>query len=1473
MANATLMEFFSQYNGEIPPSVQPGVIEEIRYDKEMRGDITVIARFPHIAPFSDIVKFEQTTCAALQLRKFRLDPRYDAELLTPECAGELGQMLKRDLPIVNGFLNTAEWTWDGEHIHIELRNGGYPILRKFNFTAEMEKLIRRVFDREMHVTLHGVDTLSETELDHVIDEVPPEYEPTPPPPPPAADRFAYTPPPIPDTPQSVASDAVQMDAVKGEDVLIKGRMIRDEAIPIPEALQTRNERVVIYGDIFAAETRDIRGDRRVMTYQITDFSGSITIKLFDAVKKLEAMPLGELKKGVSILVAGKIEDDPFAHEPVLKPDAIVKRKRKQRKDTAPDGKKRVELHCHTNMSAMDAVTPAGDLIKRAHDWGFPAIAITDHGVVQGFPDAMNALGALKDPNFKVIYGCEAYVVNDLDRPKILNGDDPRSVNNEIIIFDVETTGLSAERDRLTEIGAVKVRGMQIVDSFDTFVNPERHIPENISELTRITDDMVADAPKEGEALRMFMEFCGNKPVLAAHNASFDTSFLNRVARDYQIDFQYNWIDTLILCQSCLPQLNRHKLDVVVKHLKLGTFGHHRANEDAAILAKVYVNLVQKLEKEKGVTVLNDLNTKTDSIDVKKLKSYHQIILVRNQVGLKNLYRLVSYGHLNYYYRHPLLPKSVLEENRDGLIFGSACEAGELFSALVDGKDDAYLENLAKFYDYLEIQPIANNEFMIRKGIAEDEEALRNYNRKIVALGEKLNIPVVATCDVHFLDPKDGIYRKILTSGQGFSDADNQPPLYLRTTDEMLEEFSYLGAEKAEEIVVTNPKYFADACEKVFPIPKGTFTPNIPGAEEDLVRITHERAKEIYGDPLPEIVDKRLDRELSSIIKHGFSVLYMIAQKLVYNSEEHGYHVGSRGSVGSSFVASMAGISEVNPLVPHYVCPKCKYSEFITTGEYGSGFDMPDKNCPKCGAELLKDGHDIPFETFLGFDGDKAPDIDLNFSGEYQSSAHRYTEELFGRDNVFKAGTIGTIADKTAYGFVKKYLEEQGIVLNNAELNRLSIGCTGIKRTTGQHPGGMVVVPSDYEVYDFTPVQHPADAADSDVITTHFDFHSIHDTILKLDELGHVVPTLYKHLEDMTGKLIKDVPGYDQKVIQMCTDCSVLGVTEEDIYCKTGSLGIPEMGTGFTIQMLLDAKPTKFSDFLQISGLSHGTDVWLGNAKDLIEAGTCTISQVIGTRDSIMTTLLYKGVEPKMAFQIMEWTRKGKAPKQFTPEIIQMLKDNNVEDWYIDSCLKIKYMFPKAHAAAYVIAAMKLGWFKLYMPLEYYSTYFTVRGDDFDAPLAIQGIDAVKAKINELRTKGNERSKKETDLLDILMIVNEMMARGYEFLPIDLYKSHAYKYRIQEDAEGVKKIRIPFAALSGVGGSAADAVYRAVQERLELNDDPEDYKLIRERLDAGKSFTSIEDFQQSSGSSKTVVQTLKDLGAFGDMPDSDQLSLF
>ena len=1438
LEHATILEFLRKYTTDIPVSIQQGVIETILYNQKNFQEVTFVAKFTSVVPFADILKFEQVTSLALQIQKFRLDCRYDAELFTEKSYPVVVEMLKRELPIINGFLNQSDLDFQEDSIKITLHNGGYVILEKFKFRTEFEKFVEKHFGKKITVFLEGKDCISEQQFETIMTEY---ISVTPVP----SEQQIYTPPVISSTPQSVSMGNVQLDAEKGKDIVIKGRAIKEEPIAIPEALQTRDKRIVVYGDIFATETRDVKGDRRVIKYEITDFSGSILVKLFDSIEKLNKLPLQELKKGVSILVAGKIKDDDFAHEAILAPDSISIRKRKIKQDHAK--KKRVELHCHTNMSAMDAVSDPGALIRRAYEWGHPAIAITDHGVVQAFPDAANAEKSLKDSNFKVIYGCEAYVVNDLEPPRIINGNDNRSLHDEIIIFDVETTGLNKISDRLTEIGAVKLKNLRVIETFQMFVNPEKPISQKITELTGISDEMVANAPKEAEAIQKFMDFCGENPVLVAHNAEFDTGFINCVLERHHIKFNYSWMDTLILTKRLLKDLKRYKLDIIAKHLKLGKFDHHRASEDALMLAKIYIALAERAERENHIQTLQEWDSKIQPLEITKLNSYHQIILVRNQVGLKNLYRLVSYGHIDYFYRHPLIPKSLLNQFHDGLLFGSACEAGELFQNILDGKSDEELEKLAKFYDYLEIQPIANNLFMIRKGNADNEEQLRDYNKKIIALGEKLNIPVVATCDVHFLDEKDGIYRKILLSGQRFSDAEEQAPLYLRTTDEMLEEFAYLGEEKAEEIVIMNPCKIADACEHVFPIPKGTFTPNIAGAEEDLVRITNQKAKEIYGDPLPEIVEKRLNRELDSIIKHGFSVLYMIAQKLVYHSEEHGYHVGSRGSVGSSFVASMAGISEVNPLVPHYVCQKCKYSEFITDGSYGSGFDLPAKDCPKCGERLLQDGHDIPFETFLGFDGDKAPDIDLNFSNEYQSNAHRYTEELFGRENVFKAGTIGTIAEKTAYGFVKKYLEDQEINLNPTEENRLSIGCTGVKRTTGQHPGGMVVVPSNYEVYDFTPVQRPADATDSDLITTHFDFNSLHDTILKLDELGHVVPTLYKHLEDLTGIKINDVSGYDEKVIQMCTDCTVLGVTPNDIFCETGSLGIPEMGTGFTIQMLKDAKPKKFSDFLQISGLSHGTDVWVGNAKDLIENKICTISEVIGTRDSIMTYLLYKGVAPKEAFQIMEFTRKGKAPANFTPERVQMLKEHNVPDWYIDSCLKIKYMFPKAHAAAYVIAAMKLGWFKLYMPLEYYATYFTVRGSDFDPNLAIQGKDAVRNKIIELQAKGNASTKKESDLLDILMIINEMLSRGYEFLPIDLKKSHAYKYLLENG-----KIRIPFSALAGVGVSAASNIYETAQK---------------------SEYLSIEEFQDLSGTSKTIIEILENIGAFGDLPKTTQLSFF
>jgi len=1437
-----ISEFLKEYTSELPESVLSGEIFKLTYTENLES-IRFHARFDEVVPSDDIFAFEKAVEAAIKVEQVRLACRYPSGKFGMDCYGELIKLLKRDIPVVNGFLDDADVSLGNGELRIRIVHGGRDILDKFNFCTGFSRMIYNQFGERVKVVLDGDTSVSAEQYDEMIERL-------------EADLPDYSSQFIPDkTPDEIKTEEMKsviptatldvtaldkdFDAESAE--IVKGRAIREKPISICEAVQHLGEKVVVVGDVFASELKEVRNEKTVVNYDITDYSGSLKIKIFAKNEEVEEMKLGSIKSGATLLVSGKLDYDSYARDIVISANSLIKVKRIPKMDNYPE--KRVELHCHSNMSAMDAVTDPVTLINRAASWGHQAMAITDHGNVQAFPDCMYNM----PKNFKVIYGMEAYVVNDIERDMVVYGEDDRSFDDEIIIFDVETTGLSFHNDRLTEIGAVKLKNLQVVDSFNTKVNPGFHIPERITELTGISDADVANAPDEAEALRMFMEFCGDKPVLVAHNARYDTNMINQVCRRQSIDFEYTWVDTLIMCQSMLPEMGRHKLNLVAKQLKLGKFDHHRASDDALMLAKIYIELVGRLKSEREFKSVQQLNILVDEIATKKLKSYHFIILVRNQAGLKNLYRLVSLSNLEYFYKKPLIPKSKLIEHREGLIYGSACEAGEIFQAMLDIRDQDYIDNLAKFYDYLEIQPIGNNAFMVREGKAKDDEDLRDFNRFIVNMGDRLGIPTCATCDVHFIDPKDAIYRKIILASMGFNDAEEQAPLYLRTTEEMMAEFAYLGEDKAKEVVITNTNAIADQIEVVRPIPKGTFTPTIEGAEEELVKITHDKAHEIYGDPLPELVDKRLDRELSSIIKHGFSVLYIIAQKLVWNSVENGYLVGSRGSVGSSFVASMAGISEVNPLPPHYVCPNCKHSEFLLDGVYGSGFDLPPKKCPDCGKDMNRDGHDIPFETFLGFDGDKAPDIDLNFSDEYQFWAHRYTEKLFGKSNVFKAGTISVVAEKTAYGYVKKYCEENGITLNNAEMGRLAIGCTGIKRTTGQHPGGMVVVPSDYDVYDFTPVQHPADTADSEIITTHFTFNSLHDTILKLDELGHVVPTLYKHLEDLTGIKIKDVPTSDPDVIRMCTNCDVLGVTPEDIYCKTGSLGIPEMGTGFTIQMLLDAKPTKFSDFLQISGLSHGTDVWLGNAKDLIDNGVCTISDVIGTRDSIMTYLLYKGVEPKMAFQIMEWTRKGKAPKQFTPEIIQMLRDHNVPEWYIESCLKIKYMFPKAHAAAYVIAAIKLGWFKLHMPLEYYATYFSVRGEDFDAELAVKGIGAVRAKIEEIKALGNDKTNKDSALYDILLITNEMMSRGYEFLPIDLFKSHATDYLVEDG-----KLRIPFSAMSGVGDNAAKGIYEAVQKG---------------------GFMSIEEFQSESGASKTTIDLLKSIGAFGDLPESTQMSFF
>ncbi len=1450
----TLREFLREYGAKLPEAVLAGRVRRVLSNAD-RTKLFFETEFDTPIPFAVLSQFESEVADRLNIPAVRLLCRYPAETFCTDVLADLFLSLRRDLPMMNGFLDDAGLQLDMQKhlLTITLRHGGVDILESTHFREELARAVRTIYSVGLQIEFDGG-------LQHITpethDTMQEEVLATLPPPPVLTDHEEKT--DLTPTFSSLAAapdDAAPIQPVmpSKEDLsVIYGRKIKEKPISIGEVVRNLNSmgRVCIACEVFGdIDTRSLKNGKTLLTFPVTDYTGSILVKMFLDEDKLADFPQKACKKGANLLIFGAVAYDDYDHDITIKPTGISTYTPPKRTDDAPI--KRVELHMHTNMSAMDAINSASALINRAHEWGHRAIAITDHGVVQAFPEAMNATAKMKD--FRVIYGCEAYVVNDMEMAKVIDTPDPRNIHDEVIVFDVETTGLSPINDRLTEIGAVKVRDLKVIDSFQTFVNPKRHIPEKITELTGITDEMVADAPDEARAVADFMTFCGKNPVLIAHNANFDTSFLRNTFKRCNMQHEFVTLDTLVLCRAMLPELAKHKLNLVAKHLKLGKFDHHRASDDACMLAKIYIALMERLKKNQNLQTLAELNYKLPTIDPRKLKSYHQIILAKNQTGMKNLYRLVSYSQLDYFYKKPLIPKSVLQQRREGLIFGSACEAGELFQAMLEGKSEEELVKLASFYDYLEIQPIANNKFMLRsdKFTAQTEEDLRNYNRRILEIGDKAGIPVVATCDVHFMDEKDAIYREILQSGNGFDDAGEQAPLYFRTTDEMLEEFDYLG-DRAFEVVVENPNRIADKIDACHAIPKGTFTPSIPGAEEDLTRITTETAEGIYGSPLPEIVQKRLDRELGSIIKHGFSVLYMIAQKLVANSEAHGYMVGSRGSVGSSFVASMAGISEVNPLMPHYVCKKCKYSEFDTSGKYGSGYDLPPKNCPNCGEELRRDGHDIPFETFLGFDGDKAPDIDQNFSSEFQSESHRYTEELFGRANVFKAGTISGVKDKIAYGYVKHYLDDCGISVNNSEVNRLVAGCVGVKKTTGQHPGGMVVIPEDFDIFDFTPVQQPGEPDESDdaeqIITTHFDFHSLHDTILKLDELGHVVPTFYKHLEDATGLKIDDIPATDPKVLQMCTDCSVLGVTPEEIYCKTGSLGIPEMGTGFTIGMLLDAQPKLFSDFLQISGLSHGTDVWLGNAQELIANGTCTISDVIGTRDSIMTYLLYHDVPPKEAFQIMEDTRKGKAPKTFTPERVPMLLDHNVPQWYIDSCLKIKYMFPKAHATAYVIAAIKLGWFKMYRPLEFYATFFTVRGGDFDVELAVAGTQAVRNKIEELERKGKkERSKKENDLMDILMIVNEMLSRGYSFLPVDLYRSDATRYKIEDG-----KVRIPFGAIAGIGTKAAEKLYETAQKG---------------------DFISVEEFQAQSSASKATIETLDAMGALGNLPKSNQLSLF
>lgn len=1226
-------------------------------------------------------------------------------------------------------------------------------------------------------------------------------------------------------------------AVKSEIIYGRGNFNNLEKTEIKDLTIDSGE-VFISGEVLCMESRELKSGKELLSFNIFDGTSTVTCKLFAKDGEQAKTIQKRFKEAKGIKIKGRAEFDQFTKELGVMCSIVVEGEglnKAKRKDNAEN--KRVELHMHTQMSQMDAVNSATDIIKRANNWGMKAIAITDHGVVQAFPEAKKAS---KDTDLKVIYGVEAYLVPDKNT-SIYNVKD-KSIDTEYCVLDIETTGLSFRTDKITEIAAVKIRNGEILEEFSCFVNPQVPIPERIVEITKITDEMVKDAETIDLVMPKLLEFMGDS-VLVAHNANFDLGFLRYNANLVGLTLDNTYIDTLSLSKALFTGMKKFKLGIIAEKLGIKVEVAHRALDDVITLIKVFNVILERL-KDKGVSNISEIEKIcSEGIDLKSIFSYHAIIIAKNQIGLKNLYKLISFSHLNYYYKKPRIPKSVFQKYSEGLIIGSACEAGELFSAILEGKDEEEIEDIAKFYDYLEIQPLSNNQFLIRNRKLPDNEALMNINKKIVELGDKLGKPVVATSDAHFLDPEDEIYRRILLAGQKYDDADEALPLYLRTTEEMLEEFSYLGEEKAYDVVVTNTNLIADMCDAISPISKDKCPPEIKGSEEEIRRISEIKAYELYGENLPEIVKERMEKELKSIIDNGFAVMYIIAQKLVWKSNSDGYLVGSRGSVGSSFVAYLTGITEVNSLQAHYRCKNCKYSDFT---DYGvkNGVDLPDKICPVCGEKLAKDGMDIPFETFLGFDGDKEPDIDLNFSGEYQAKAHRYVDELFKDGSTFKAGTIGTIADKTAFGYVKNYYTERHMVVPSAEISRLSSGCTGIKRTTGQHPGGIIVVPAGREIYEFCPVQHPADDVNSDIITTHFDYHSIDKNLLKLDILGHDDPTVIRMLQDITGIDPKDIPLDDKETMSIFSSTDALKVSPKQINSEVGTYGIPEFGTKFVRGMLVDTKPKTFEELVRISGLSHGTDVWLNNAQDLIVSGTTTLNEAICTRDDIMIYLIKKGLPPKTSFVIMEAVRKGKG---LTEEFEAIMRENNVPEWYISSCKKIKYMFPKAHAAAYVTMAFRIAWFKVHIPEAYYTAYYTVRADEFDSNVMIHGVDRAKAKMREIELLGNTATAKDKGTYSILEIVVEMYERGIKFLPIDLYKSNSTKFIMESDG-----IRPPLNSIPGLGTVAAVKIDKAKEQ--------------------GK-FMSIEDLKLKANIGKSIIELLEKMNCLNNLPKSNQMSLF
>jgi len=1228
--------------------------------------------------------------------------------------------------------------------------------------------------------------------------------------------------------------------------VLYGRDFEDEPIPLDQIIEEMGE-VTIRGRILNIEERGIRGERTIITLTVTDFTDTIHVKMFVKQEVLSDIKQ-KVTQGGFIKLKGMTALDRFDHELTISSVVGIK---KIADFTSPrmdySYKKRVELHCHTKMSDMDGVTDVSVLLKRAKAWGMPALAITDHGCVQAFTEASHTIS--KDEEFKVIYGVEGYLVDDLK--EVVENSGGQSLNGAYVVFDLETTGLSAVNNRIIEIGAVKVEGAKVTERFSTFVNPGEPIPFEIEQLTGISDDMVIQAPAIEEILPEFLDFCKGC-VLIAHNASFDVGFIEENCRKMNIPTDFTVGDTVAMARILLPSLRKFKLDHVAKALNISLKNHHRAVDDASCTAEIFVKFIEMFQARDART-LDDINEmgKADAETVKKLPTYHIIILAKNDIGRVNLYRLVSMSHLDYFARRPRIPKSELLKYREGLIIGSACEAGELYQAILRGAPRQDIARIVEFYDYLEIQPLGNNEFMLRdsKNPVSSEEDLKENVRRIVRLGEEFGKPVAATCDVHFIDPEDEVYRRIIMTGKGFADADLQAPLFLRTTEEMLEEFAFLGAEKAEEVVITNTNLIADMCEHLSPVRPDKCPPLIPDSDKILRDICYKKAHEIYGGSLPEVVTERLERELKSIIGNGFAVMYIIAQKLVWKSNDDGYLVGSRGSVGSSFVATMAGITEVNPLSPHYICPGCHYSDFdseeVKRFSGMAGCDMPDKDCPVCGMKLNKEGFDIPFETFLGFKGNKEPDIDLNFSGDYQSKAHKYTEVIFGAGQTYRAGTIGTLADKTAFGYVKRYYEERGISKRNCEIDRIVLGCTGIRRTTGQHPGGIIVLPLGETIYSFTPVQHPANDMTTDIVTTHFDYHSIDHNLLKLDILGHDDPTMIRMLEDLTGIDATAIPLDDPAVMSLFQNTDALGIKPEDIGgTKLGSLGIPEFGTEFAMQMLIDTHPTHFSDLVRIAGLAHGTDVWLGNAQTLIQEGKATISTAICTRDDIMIYLISMGMDSEQSFTIMESVRKGKGLK---PEWEQAMTEHGVPDWYIWSCKKIKYMFPKAHAAAYVMMAWRIAYCKINYPLAYYAAYFSIRASAFDYEMMCQGRERLEHYLEDYKRRSDTLSKKEQDTLKDMKSVQEMYARGIEFMKVDIYKAEAHKFQIIDG-----KLMPALSTIDGLGDKAADTLVEAA---------------------AQGPFLSKDDLRERSKLSKTIIDLMGDLGLLEGLPESNQLSLF